>query len=126
MSPLHSKRTSASCPRGASLAARLRISAEMRSLAAKLAPRGQLADVRFEWSGDIAAPARYRAQARFAELGLRPYETLPGFARLAGTLDASERGGRLYLQSRGAEIELPRVFPEPRLAFDALAAQVEW
>ena len=104
----------------------LPLPAEIRSLAAELAPRGQLADLRFDWRGDIAAPAGYKAQARFAELGLRPHETLPGFARLAGTLEASERGGRLYLQSRGAEIDLPRVFPEPRMVFDTLSAQVEW
>src|SRR5207247_6247535 len=53
-------------------------------------------------------------------------ETLPGFAKLAGSVEATQASGRLYLQSRGAEIELPRVFPEPRLSFDSLDGQLDW
>src|SRR5207253_8721003 len=37
----------------------------LRRLALELEPRGQLADARFEWQGAMAAPARYRAAARF-------------------------------------------------------------
>ncbi|HEY3077128.1 MAG TPA: DUF3971 domain-containing protein, partial [Burkholderiales bacterium] len=99
---------------------------DLRRLALELEPRGQLGDVRFEWQGAIAAPAQYRARARFFDLGLKPRETLPGFARLAGSVEATEASGRLYLQSRGAEIELPRVFPEPRLSFDTLNGQFDW
>ena len=99
---------------------------ELRKLALELKPRGQLGDVRFEWQGTVAAPAQYRARARFFDLGLKPRETVPGFAKLAGTVEATESGGRVYLQSRGAEIELPRVFPEPRLAFDTLNGQLDW
>src|SRR5439155_1484864 len=69
-------------------------------------------------------PDGYQLTAR--KLALAPRETLPGFARLAGSVEASEASGRLYLQSRGAEIELPRVFPEPRLSFDTLNGQLDW
>src|SRR5882672_7972251 len=94
----------------------LPLPADVRRLALELEPRGQLGDVRFEWQGAFASPAQYRARARFFDLGLKPRETLPGFAKLAGSVEATEASGRLYLQSRGAEIELPRVFPEPRLS----------
>jgi uncharacterized protein (TIGR02099 family) len=99
---------------------------ELRRLAEELEPRGQLADVSFQWDGEAAAPRRYRARARFAELGLRPRGALPGFAGLAGTVEAGESGGRVYLQSRNAALDLPAVFPEPRIAFDALSGQIDW
>ncbi len=104
----------------------LPLPADVRRLALELEPRGQLGDVRFEWQGAIDAPAQYRARARFFDLGLKPRESAPGFAKLAGSLEASEAGGRVYLQSRGAEIELPRIFPEPRLSFDILTGQLDW
>lgn len=99
---------------------------ELRSLADDLEPRGQLADVSYQWQGPVGTPRRFQAHARFAELGLKPWGAIPGFARLAGTLEASESTGRVYLQSRGAELELPKVFPEPRVAFDSLSGQVDW
>jgi uncharacterized protein (TIGR02099 family) len=98
----------------------------LRRLVLELEPQGQFTDARFEWQGAMTAPARYRTVARFSELGLRPRENVPGFARVAGTLEASDGGGRVQLQSRGAELELPRVFPEPRMAFDSLSGEFEW
>ncbi|HET7672164.1 MAG TPA: YhdP family protein, partial [Burkholderiales bacterium] len=99
---------------------------EWRRAIAELAPQGRLADLRFDWQGAMAAPVRYRATGRFSELGSKPRDTVPGFARLSGTLEASEAGGKLELQTRGARVELPRVFPEPRLEFEALTGMVEW
>src|SRR5438132_7837906 len=85
----------------------LPLPADLRRLALELEPRGQLGDVRFEWQGAIDAPSQYRGRARFFDLGLKPRENAPGFSKLAGSLEATEAGGRVYLQSRGAEIELP-------------------
>ena len=99
---------------------------DIRKLALDLAPRGQLGDFRFEWQGAIEAPAKYRSSARFFDLGVKPRENLPGFAKLAGNFEATEAGGKLTLQSRGAELELPKVFPDPRLSFDILTGQLDW
>ncbi|MBV9189782.1 MAG: TIGR02099 family protein, partial [Betaproteobacteria bacterium] len=99
---------------------------DIRKLALELAPRGQLGDFRFEWQGAIEAPAKYRSRARFFDLGVRPRENVPGFGRLAGNFEASEAGGRVNLQSRGAELDLPKVFPDPRLTFDILNGQLDW
>jgi uncharacterized protein (TIGR02099 family) len=74
----------------------------------------------------VAAPRRYRARARFAELGLKAWGAVPGFAGLAGSMEASEIRGRVYLQSRNALLELPEVFPEPRIGFDSLSGQIDW
>lgn len=99
---------------------------ELRRLADDLEPRGQIADAAYDWEGPADAPRRFHARGRFAELGLRPWGTVPGFAGLAGVLEASETGGRVYLQARNAEIDLPRVFPESRVAFDSLSGQIDW
>ena len=104
----------------------LPLPAEIRVAAHELAPRGRLADLRYEWQGPLAAPTHYQARSRFVDLGVKAREMLPGFAQLAGTLEASEAGGRVQLDARGAELELPRVFPDPRLAFDVLAGELAW
>ena len=104
----------------------LPLPAELRRSTLELEPRGKLADLHYEWQGALASPARYRASARFADLGVKPHEATPGFARLAGKVELSEAGGRVQLDTRGAELELPRVFPEPRLAFDVLTGDASW
>jgi uncharacterized protein (TIGR02099 family) len=104
----------------------LPLPAELRMATHELAPRGRLADLRYEWQGPLAAPTHYQARSRFVDLGIKARETFPGFAQLAGTLEASEAGGRVQVDARGAELELPRVFPDPRLAFDVLAGELAW
>ena len=98
----------------------------LRRAAIELEPRGHLTDARFEWQGVLPSPASYRGTARFTDLGLSPRDKVPGFAKLAGTLEASETGGRVRLDARAAEVQLPRVFPEPRTVFDTLAGEIEW
>ncbi len=90
------------------------------------APEGRLADVTFAWTGDIEHPTTYAARGRFAELGMRPYEKVPGFNRLSGTFDASERGGSVALAASNVTVEYPAVFFEPALAFDAVGARASW
>src|SRR5919204_721830 len=104
----------------------LPLPAELRAAALELAPRGRLADLRYEWQGPLPAPTHYQARSRFVDLGVKARETLPGFTRLAGTLQASEAGGRVHPDARGAELELPRIFPDPWLAFDVLAGEIAW
>lgn len=104
----------------------LPLPAEIRLAAHELAPRGRLADLRYEWQGPLAAPTHYQARSRFVDLGLKARETLPGFAELDGTLEASEAGGHVQLDAHGAELELPRIFPDPRLSFDVLAGELAW
>lgn len=110
----------------ARLAQTLPLPAAVRQLADDLEPRGQVADVSYRWQGPLEKPARFRARSRFSELGLKPWGAVPGFAGLAGSLEATEAGGRVYLRSRNAELDLPKVFPEPHVAFDSLSGQIDW
>jgi uncharacterized protein (TIGR02099 family) len=93
---------------------------------AELAPHGRLADSRLEWSGPFDAPARLAARARFSDLAMRARGGLPGFSGLSGSLETTQDKGRVSVSSKKTEIELPRVFPEPRIALDALAGELDW
>jgi len=98
----------------------------LRRLMLELEPKGQFADARYEWQGAMSEPGKYRLSARFSDLGLRPRDNVPGFAGLSGILEASDGGGRVQLDSRGAQVELPRVFTEPRKTFDSLNGEFTW
>jgi uncharacterized protein (TIGR02099 family) len=99
---------------------------QLTGMLRELRPRGRLADSRLEWSGPFDAPTRLSARSRFSELALRPRDGVPGFTNLTGTLEASESKGVLQLDARKAVIELPAVFPEPRLALETLNGRIEW
>jgi uncharacterized protein (TIGR02099 family) len=110
----------------ARLAAALPFPAEARRVLAEVTPRGRLSAVRADWSGPIDAPARFTASGRFYELAAAPSGTLPGFAGISGSFETTETRGRVQLDSRRAELELPRVFPGPPIPFHTLHGQVEW
>jgi uncharacterized protein (TIGR02099 family) len=110
----------------ARLAASLPLPERARKLLAEVRPRGRLADARVEWRGEPQAPAGFAARAKFVDLGAEPVEELPGFAGITGSFDATESGARVVLATRKGELNLPRVFPQPRIAFDFLNGLVEW
>ena len=92
----------------------------------ELAPQGRLADLHLEWSGPFDAPTRLSARTRFSELAMRARDNVPGFSGLSGSLEATQDKGTLVLSSQKSVLELPRVFPDPRIALDSLAGQIEW
>jgi uncharacterized protein (TIGR02099 family) len=100
--------------------------ADLRSLLAELAPQGNLLDVKFDWAGELPDRASFTAKTRFAGLTMNAWRSVPGFAGLSGSLDATEKKGTVNLASRKSEVELPKVFPEPRVQFDTLDGEVGW
>ncbi len=110
----------------AELARHLPLPADLRALLAAVAPRGNLLDARIEWSGELPAAAAYSARMRFDGLGANPWGGVPGFAGLSGSLEANEKRGTLLLASQKAELDLPQVFAQPRLALDSLAGEIAW
>jgi uncharacterized protein (TIGR02099 family) len=99
---------------------------DLRMLLAELAPQGKLRDVNFRWSGELPGKVRYQAQGRFDGLTLSAWRAMPGFANLSGRVQANETRGSVQLAARGAEIDMPRVFPVSRLRFDALDGEISW
>ena len=85
-----------------------------------------LDDLRFGWVGELANPASFTAQTRFAGLGMQPWQGVPGFAGVSGSLEATEQSGRVVIDATNVAIAAPDLFAEPALRFDALTARVRW
>ena len=108
------------------LAASFPMPQALRERLAEAAPRGRIEDAHLDWQGELPEPQRYILRGRFSDLALRPIGGIPGFEGLSGTLDASESRGRLVLASKGARLDLPALFPEPRVSLDSLEGQLDW
>ena len=100
--------------------------ADLRRLLAELAPQGNLLDAKIDWTGELPDRANFTAKTRFAGLTMNAWRSIPGFAGLSGTLEATEKKGVVALISRKSEVDLPKVFPEPRIQLDALNGEVGW
>jgi uncharacterized protein (TIGR02099 family) len=107
------------------LADHLPFPAEAREQLSTLAPKGQIHDVLVKWTGDWREPSQYSAKAKFNGLALNGMGKIPGFKGVNGTIEGTERGGTLQLNTQNAVVTMPLVFREP-LQFDVLTAQVAW
>lgn len=110
----------------AHLAEYLPLPPDLRKLLADVAPKGNLFDARFEWTGDLPDAASFTARARFEGVAMNAWRAIPGFAGLSGSVEASDARGTLRLATANAELDLPAVFPESRIALDTLNAEVQW
>ncbi|MGH8738056.1 MAG: YhdP family protein [Burkholderiales bacterium] len=110
----------------AQLAAFLPFPASLRKLLGEFAPRGNLLDFNFTWSGTLPEAERYSVKSRFSGVAMNAWHGVPGFAGLSGSVDAGASGGRVTLAARNTEIDLPQVFPEPRIGLDELSGQIDW
>ncbi|MET0980836.1 MAG: YhdP family protein [Telluria sp.] len=128
----------------AELAVQLPLSALQRQALASFAPRGQLLDFSASWDGQYPRLAGYRVKGRVAGLSLQPQPgraavpaapgvaaqaampALPGFDNLSGSIDATEKGGSLALDSRELALRMPAWFAEPSMPLDRLALGARW
>ncbi|GBG01653.1 hypothetical protein AZSI13_09800 [Azospira sp. I13] len=110
----------------AALAGHLPLGQEVRQWLEEYEPRGQVQDLKAVWSDKDGAAQEYNLKARFSDLGIKASTHFPGFAGMSGSVDAGDRGGSLTLRSQKATLDLPQVFPEPRIAVDSLTSQVSW
>jgi uncharacterized protein (TIGR02099 family) len=92
----------------------------------ELAPSGRLSDSRLEWTGPFDAPQKFSARLRFSDLAMRARGTIPGFAGLSGSLEATQERGKISLSATKSALEFPRVFPDPHIALDSLAGDLDW
>lgn len=96
-----------------------------RQRLAELNPHGRLLDLSGEWTGDLPQPAHFALRSRFEALALKPSGIAPGFSGLSGSVDGDDQRGVFTLASRGASVDLPRVFRQP-LTFSTFTAQAAW
>ena len=109
----------------AAIAPQLPIGETLRREIGAYDPRGALRNGVFEWVGAIEAPERFSAKTDFRDAGVAATDAHPGAVNLAGSLEASERGGQVRLDSHKATLALPAIFAEP-LAFETLRGDVGW
>ncbi|MDB5805422.1 MAG: hypothetical protein JWN73_2744 [Betaproteobacteria bacterium] len=110
----------------ARLVEHLPLDAQVRNALQQYNPRGSIYDFRLAWNGQFSQPQSYTARGRFFNLALDAHEQLPGFSGLSGSVDANEKGGSMYLASKGVSLLLPAVFEDPKLDLDNLNAQAKW
>lgn len=108
------------------LARSLPLDAASRQLVEDYAPQGQLRELAASWRGNAESLAEYALTTRFDDLGWRAQGRIPGAVGLSGSLETNQQDGLLVLRDGPAMLDLPAVFPESRLAFDTLAASVQW
>jgi uncharacterized protein (TIGR02099 family) len=118
----------------AALAAQMPLTPAQRTLLVELAPRGHLLDVDAEWEGRLPHPSAYRVRGQAEGLGIdalaaqgepaRP--AIPGFRNLSGSIDASDRGGSVTLDSSRLALALPAWFADPDMVFDQLGLRARW
>jgi len=108
------------------LAAHLPLDPKVRQKLATWAPRGRVPDLAASWTGGAGALQTWKVKGRFERLGLAAVGQFPGFAGVSGTVVGDEKGGTLELASREVTIDMPAVFPEPRLQLDTLSARTSW
>lgn len=110
----------------AGLAAYLPLDAHSRALLERHAPQGRLRQVQLSWDARDGQWRQYSLKAGFEGLGLAAAGVVPGARGLSGRIEASEKGGRLSLDSRASVLALPAVFAEPEIPFDRLLAELRW
>ncbi|HET6757270.1 MAG TPA: YhdP family protein [Burkholderiales bacterium] len=86
---------------------------------------GTLKNVALKWRGDWREPVAYQGRMDFSQIAFSPHGKFPGARNLSGSVEVSEQGGSLKLDSAESAFDLPLVFREP-LQFDRLAAEVAW
>jgi uncharacterized protein (TIGR02099 family) len=128
----------------AKLAGQLPMSPSRREMLADFAPRGKLTDFSAEWEGTYPAMSSYRIKGKVAGLGLKAQPAraavpksatsdavaalpaIPGFDNLSGSVDASDQGGSVALDSDKLVLQLPNWFTDPAMPFDQFKMRARW
>ena len=108
------------------LASYLPLDAQSRELLIRHRPQGQIAQLKASWTLAGEALTRYSLKAGFRDMGIRADGIFPGAGGVSGTVDLTEKGGDLRLDSGVSSLSLPAIFPEPDIALDALKVKASW
>ncbi|HET6263657.1 MAG TPA: YhdP family protein [Usitatibacter sp.] len=96
---------------------------EAKDQASRFAPRGRIRDAIVAWTE--GGPRAYSVKGRFEDIAVHPVDSLPGVRGLTGSIDGTEAGGTLRIESRNAQFELGRVFEAP-IPLQQLDAEARW
>jgi uncharacterized protein (TIGR02099 family) len=123
----------------AALASHVPLPAQAQDLIDRHSMRGNLADLHASWDGEPDQVSNIALQTRFDRLAVaaqpaeplvdsndRPRAGQPGFENLSGSIDLSQAGGVLALNSSDAHLFFPGIFEDPELIATRLETNVHW
>jgi uncharacterized protein (TIGR02099 family) len=128
----------------ADLIERLPLPAAQRQMLVDFAPRGILRDFSVQWQGSYPELSAYKVMGRFEGLSIKAQPArparprsgklparaavpaIPGVGNLTGSINASEKGGNLNLDSEQVKLDMAAYLPEAEVPFDRLALQASW
>ena len=122
----------------AALGTQLPLTATQRAMLSDFGPRGRVENLSAQWQGQYPAISSYRIKARMVGLGMQAQAArlargniaaapaIPGFDNLTGTIDATDKGGAVTLNSADTVLQLPAWFANPALRLDRLDMKARW
>lgn len=128
----------------AALAGYLPLPPQQRQMLLDYAPRGRLLDVAAEWEGRYPALRSYRLRGDVAGLAINaqaarpaqpardgqpampPSPATPGFQNLSGSIDASQNGGSVTVDSTALVLHMPAWFADSAMPLDRLDLKARW
>jgi len=108
------------------LAAYLPFDENIRTQLTQTALRGRIDELDMSWQGGWRQPQNWRLKAAFQALGANAYQRWPGFAEMSGEVEGSAAEGRYRLHCHDGSLDLPAVFPQPRVDVAKLQAEGGW
>ena len=88
-------------------------------------PRGRASDLSLQWQIADEQLKGYKVKGQFENLAMQQVGKLPGFSNLTASIDGSESGGNLAINSRNLKVDAPGILREP-LLFGTLTGQASW
>ncbi|HRP98040.1 MAG TPA: DUF3971 domain-containing protein [Rhodocyclaceae bacterium] len=110
----------------AGLSAHLPLTEALRAQLEAFAPQGRLDDVELAWQGAPGGLTAWQVHTRLSDVALSAHGHVPGVAGLSGELSGDQDRGRFRVTGADALVDLPAVFPEPRLALASVQADGGW
>ena len=107
------------------LADRLPVDESLRKAVTALEPTGAVHDLSLRWKGSWPELQSYSARARFADLGFKHWEQVPGVSGMSGTIDATEKSGTLIASGEHASLNLPK-YSAKCIRFDTVSGHLTW
>lgn len=110
----------------ARLAAHMPLDAKSRELLERHKPQGRIAELRASWTLDDETLRKYSLKTAFRDMGLEAGGYFPGAEGVSGSVELTEKGGELLLDSGKSGLSLPAIFPVPDIALTQLKAKASW
>lgn len=92
----------------------------------RLAPKGRFDSLDLSWRGQPESVEAFTVDARFTGLTWAADDGYPGVANLSGSFAGDEKKGTFQLTGNQSGMDLPELYAEPRLRFDALNIRGGW